>query len=83
MAEASKNLTDYENTMTPILDGIESTFEYYLDNYNEAEICVESWKEARNEFDGYMSVISAFGIAQTFIASDLAIYEAYLTSTGA
>lgn len=30
-----------------------------------------------------MSVISAFGIAQTFIASDLSIYEAQLTSTGA
>lgn len=32
LAEATKNLTDYENKMTPILDGIESTFEDYLDN---------------------------------------------------
>ena len=62
--------------MTPILDDIEITFDYYLENFQEAEYCVDSWKEARNEFDGYMSVISAFGIAQTFMAVDLSIYEA-------
>lgn len=71
LAEAEKNYTDYVNLMDPIITKLELEYNTAFNYRESAETYVTDWVELRGEFDGYMAVITSFGIAKGFTYADL------------
>ena len=81
MAEAYKNLTEYEEKMTVVIEDLELGVEIAEKNYYSAEACVKEWEEAELEFNGYMASIVGMGLAYEAVDTDLLDFKAQKGST--
>lgn len=66
-----KNLTEYVEEMTVLIESLEADYDTKIDNYDKATECTEAWLEAEKEFDGYMAAIVGMGLSYESVLDEI------------